>query len=225
MTNRAFRFRRTRAGGFFTLVTAVLATAALSGCGAPAYTYVADSSAGTYYKVPTQWHQISQQDLSKQITQAGGSPTGAWFTAFDANSKPSVADGDSVALDQPYVYSQVEQLDQSSSADLSYNSMRDSWLPVTTSGRQNAAASGFPGTHFIPLRDQTITGKQGVHGVRETYEYTFGSTIDTFDDEFLTNADQTEIYFVEVHCTQACYSANQKNIDTIMTSFTVGSPT
>jgi hypothetical protein len=207
------------------LLASVLATAALSGCGAPAYTYVADSAAGTYYKVPTQWHQIPQQSLSKQITAAGGSPTGVWFTAFDGNASPSATDGNSLTLTQPYVYSQVMQLDQTSSSGLSYDSMRDSWLPVTSSGRQTAASEGFLGTNFVQLRDQTIAGKQGVHGVRETFDYTFGTQTDTFDDEVLTNADQTEVYFVQVHCTQACYSTNQKNIDTIMSSFTVGSPT
>jgi len=28
-----------------------------------------------------------------------------------------------------------------------------------------------------------------------------------------------------VHCTNTCYSQNQTNIDAVMTSFTVGSPT
>jgi len=76
------------------------------------------------------------------------------------------------------------------------------------------------------LRDQTITGKQGVHGVRETFQYTFpGGVADTFDEDVLTNADQTVVYFLMVHCTNSCYSQNQTNIDTVMSSFTVGSPT
>jgi hypothetical protein len=41
----------------------------------------------------------------------------------------------------------------------------------------------------------------------------------------LTNADQTVLYLLEVHCTEACYSKNENNINTIMSSFTVGSPT
>jgi hypothetical protein len=28
-----------------------------------------------------------------------------------------------------------------------------------------------------------------------------------------------------VHCTNACYTSNQTNINTVMSSFTVGSPT
>ena len=41
----------------------------------------------------------------------------------------------------------------------------------------------------------------------------------------LTNADQTELYTLQVHCTKTCYSQNQNNINTVMSSFTVGSPT
>jgi len=48
---------------------------------------------------------------------------------------------------------------------------------------------------------------------------------DTFDEEVLTNADQTILYTVQVHCSETCYSQNQNNINTVMSSFTVGSPT
>ncbi len=104
--------------------------------------------------------------------------------------------------------------------------MRDFMLPVTSNSRQQDAASGFPLTNFKQLRDQTITGKAGVHGVRETFQYTFpGGVVDTFDEDVLTNADQTQVYFLMVHCTDSCYSSNENNIDTVMSSFTVGSPT
>jgi hypothetical protein len=226
LTIRAFRSARGLTGGFAFLLMGVLAMVALAGCGAPAYTYVADDSAGTFYKVPAQWHQISQQDLSKQITAAGGSSAGVWSTAFDGNSTPNANDNDSLTINEPYVFAQVGQLNSTTSSELSYDAMRDWWLPVTSQGQQEAQASGeFGGTNFVQIRDQTITAAQGVHGVRETFDYTFGTNTDTFDDEVLTNADQTELYVVEIHCSKTCYSQNQNQINTIMTSFTVGSPT
>lgn len=225
MTIRAFRSTRGLTGGAACLLMGVLATVTLSGCGAPAYTYVADSSAGTYYKVPAQWHEISQQDLNAAIAAAGGSSAGIWSTAFDANSAPSANDNGSVSLSEPYVFAQVGQLSSTGSAELSYDAMRDLWLPVTSTARQEDASEGFSGTDFTQIRDQTITAKQGVHGVRETFQYTFGGITDTFDEEVLTNADQTVLYTLEVHCTETCYSQNQNNINTIMSSFTVGSPT
>jgi hypothetical protein len=202
-----------------------LATVGLSGCGAPAYTYVADSTAGTYYKVPSQWHQISQKDLNAAMAASGGSSAGIWSTAFDANSAPTADHNGSVALTEPFVFAQVGKLSSTGSGELSYNAMRDYWLPVTSTARQQGASQGFSGTNFTPLRDQMIAAKQGVHGVRETFQYTFAGQTDTFDEEVLTNADQTALYTVEVHCTEACYSKNETNINTIMSSFTVGSPT
>jgi hypothetical protein len=202
-----------------------LATVGLSACGAPAYTYVADSSAQTYYKVPSQWHQITQKDLNATLKAAGLSSTGLWSTAFDAATAPSANHDETTALPQPFVFAQVIPLSETATNELSYDLLRDSWLPVTSQGRQSAAQQGFGGTNFKQLRDQAISGKQGVHGVRETFQYTFQRVVDTFDEVALTNADQTVVYMLQVHCTDACYSHNQGNINTIMSSFTVGSPT
>lgn len=225
LTNRAFRSRRGLTGGLAFLLMGALATVALSACGSPAYTYVADSSAGTYYKVPSQWHQISQKDLNAALKAAGGSGAGVWSTAFDASPAPTADHNNSVAVNKPFVFAEVGQLSPTASNELSYDAMRDLWLPVTSQTRQQDASAGFPGTNFTQMRDQVISGKQGVHGVRETFQYTFNGVTDTFDEEVLTNANQTVLYTLQVHCTDACYTQSQNNINTVMSSFTVGSPT
>jgi hypothetical protein len=226
LTNLAFRSTRGLIGGLTLLIVSVLATAGLSGCGAPAYTYVADGAAGTYYKVPVQWHQISQQQINALLQSEGGSSAGIWSTAFDAGSGPNadhVLAGD---LSQPFAFAEVLALNSTASNELSYNMLRDFMLPVTSSTRSTEAQEGFPLTDFKQLVDQTITGKQGVHGVRETFQYTFpGGAANTFDEDVLTNADQTEVYLLMVHCTATCYTQNQNAINTVMTSFTVGSST
>jgi hypothetical protein len=225
LTKWAFRSTRGLTGGLTFLLMGALATVGLSACGSPAYTYVADSSASTYYKVPTQWHQISQKDLNAALQAAGGSSAGIWSTAFDASPAPSANHNDSVSLNKPFVFAEVGHLSSTGTNQLSYDAMRDLWLPVTSTTRQTDASAGFPGTNFTQLRDQMISGKQGVHGVRETFKYTFGGVTDTFDEEVLTNADQTILYTLQVHCSETCYSQNQNNINTVMSSFTVGSPT
>jgi hypothetical protein len=198
----------------------------LTACGAPQYTYVADSSQGTYYKVPYGWHQISQQDLSTALQAVGASGAGVWSTAFDAGSSPSANHFLDGSVSQPFLFAEVGEVSSTVSNELSYNVLRDFMLPVTSTSRQQDAESGFPLTDFKQIRDQTITGSQGVHGVREIFQYTFpGGAADTFDEDVLTNADQTIVYFLMVHCTNACYSQNQNDINTIMSSFTVGSPT
>jgi hypothetical protein len=226
LTKRAFRSRRGLTGGLALLFTGALAMVGLSGCGAPAYTYVADSTAQTYYKVPSQWHQISQKDLNAALKAAGGSSTGIWSAAFDAGTAPQGSNFLAPSLGKPFVFSEVGTLSPDASNELSYNMLRDFFLPVTSDARQQDATSGFPLTDFKQLKDQTISGKAGVHGVRETFQYTFpGGIVDTFDESVLTNANQTVVYFLMTHCTDSCYSQNQTNINTVMSSFTVGSPT
>jgi len=226
LTIRAFRSARGLTGGLAFLVIGVLTTVGLTACGAPAYTYVADSSAQAYYKVPSQWHPISQQDLNAALTAAGGSSAGIWSTAFDANASPSGGNFLAPSLNQPFVFAEVGTLSATESSELSYNTLRDFMLPVTSDARSQDAQQGFPLTDFKSLRDQTITDQKGVHGVRETFQYTFsGGIVDTFDEDVLTNADQTVVYFLILHCTQSCYSQNQVKINTVMSSFTVGSPT
>jgi hypothetical protein len=226
LTNRAFRSRRGLIGGLTVLLAGVLAMVGLSGCGAPAYTYVADDAAGTYYKVPVQWHQISQRQINALLESEGGSSAGIWSTAYDAGTGPNadhVLAGD---LSKPFAFAEVLTLNPTASNELSYNMLRDFILPVTSSTRSSEAQQGFPLTDFKQLADDTITGKQGVHGVREVFQYTFpGGAANTFDEDVLTNADQTEVYLLMVHCVNSCYTQNQNAINTVMTSFTVGSPT
>jgi len=226
LTIRAFRSPRGLTGGLAFLLMGALATVGLSACGAPSYTYVADSAAKAYYKVPTQWHQISQKDLNAALKAAGGSADGIWSTAFDADTAPSGSNFLAPSINKPFVFSEVGTLSPTVSNEISYNVLRDFMLPVTSTTREQDAASGFPLTNFKQLLDQTITAHAGVHGVRETFQYTFpGGVVDTFDEDVLTNADQTVVYFLMVHCTATCYSQDQNNIDTVMSSFTVGSPT
>jgi hypothetical protein len=225
LTNWAFRSKKGLVRGLTFLLAAVIPIG-LSACGAPQYTYVADSTAGTYYKVPYSWHQISQQALNAALVAAGGSGAGVWSTAFDAEASPSASHFLAPDVSQPFVFAEVGTLSPTVSNELSYNMLRDFMLPVTSSSRTADAQNGFPLTNFKQLRDQTITASQGIHGVRETFQYTFPTGVsDTFDEDVLTNADQTVVYFLMVHCTNACYSQNQDNINTVMSSFTVGSPT
>jgi hypothetical protein len=226
LTNQAFRSRRGLIGGLSLLLLGVLTSLGLSACGAPAYNYVADDAAGTYYKVPAGWHRLSEQDLNTALVAAGASCSGIWCSGFDANSSPSGSNFLAPNLTQPFVFAEVGTVSSTVSNELSYNMLRDFMLPVTSTSRSEDASSGFPLTDFKQLRDQTITASQGVHGVRETFQYTFpGGAVDTFDEDVLTNADQTVVYFLMVHCTQTCYTQNLSNINTVMTSFTVGSPT
>ena len=224
-TNKAFRSVRGLVGGVALLVAMGLAMAGLSGCGAPAYTYVADSARSTYYKVPTNWHAISQSSLDQALTSGGSASTsGVWVAGYDAGRSPSANNVLSYSPTNPVAFSEVIPLSQDASNGLSYDELRDFVLPVSATGRQSYTQGGstqFSG--FSQSRDDIISAGNGVHGVRETFKYTVSGVTDTFDEVALTNADQTVVYFLMTHCTSSCYANNEADINTVMSSFTIGS--
>ena len=61
MASMAHRVAKGLVGG-----CAVLLGVTVTGCGAPQYTYVANSSQSTYFKVPNGWHKISGDALQKE---------------------------------------------------------------------------------------------------------------------------------------------------------------
>lgn len=216
MASKAHRVAKGLVGG-----CALLLGVTLSGCAAPQFTYVANSSQSTYFKVPYSWHKISDSALKAAL----GNSAAGWTVAYEAGHKPTVGDFLSFGTSEPFVFAEVGQLNATASNQLSYDTLRDFFLPVTSTARQNASAQGFPLTNFQPLRDQVLTLKQGVHGVRETFDYTFtGGITDTFDEVALTNADQTVVYLLVLHCTTSCYSGDQTEINDVMSSFTIRSP-
>ena len=202
---------------------ALLLGVTISGCAAPQFTYVANSGASTYFKVPYAWHKISDSSLANVLKKETGSSGGGWSVAYEAGRTPKANDFLDFTTTQPFVFAEVGQLSSDASGALSYDTLRDFFLPVTSTTRQQYDAQGFPFTNFQQIRDQVLTLAQGVHGVRETFNYTDAGQADTFDEIALTNADQTEVYLLVLHCTTGCYSADQSQINDVMTSFTIRS--
>ena len=204
----------------------VLPPLAVAGCAAPQFTYVADSSAKTYFKVPNYWHKIDDNSLAAQLQSSGFTTGGAiWDEGYDAAGMPSATHVLSSSVSKPFALALVAPLSTAATNAMSYNLLRDFILPVTSTSRQNAARSGFPLTKFQLLSDSVIKPGIGVHGVREVFSYTYpnGAT-DTFDQVALTNSDDTMVYLLLVHCLSTCYSKNTSAINTVMQSFTVRSP-
>ena len=218
MASMAHRVAKGLVGG-----CALLLGVTLAGCGAPQYTYVANSSQSTYFKVPHGWHQINGDALQHAMQEVLGGNAGAgWQVAYEAGSKPNANDFLSFGAGQPFVFAEIGTLSSTASQGLSYDSLRDFFLPVTSTARQNVPA-GFPLTGFKQIRDENLTPGLGVHGVRETFDYTYEGSTDTFDEVALTNAEQTVVYFLMLHCTTSCYGSDQTEINDVMSSFTVRS--
>jgi hypothetical protein len=200
---------------------ALLLGVTVTGCAAPQYTYVANSGQSTYFKVPNGWHQIGTSALDHELQTELGSSAG-WQVAYEAGGKPTADDFLSFGSSQPFVFAEIGDLTSTASQELSYDSLRDFFLPVTSTARGDEPAD-FPLTGFKQIRDQVLTPGLGVHGVRETFDYTYSGATDTWDEIALTNAEQTVVYFIVLHCTTTCYSNDQAEINDVMSSFTVRS--
>ena len=201
----------------------VLLSLAVAGCAAPQFTYVTNSSQHTYFKVPSGWRQISATALDHAVDSTPSSAV--WTVGYDGSTRPEAGHVLGAENAQPFAYSVVAPVNQTTTNELSYNDLRDFFLPVTAAARASAAKSGFPLTNFRLLGDSMLELPQGVHGVRVVYDYSYpNGSVNTFDQVALTNADDTEVYLLLVHCLASCYSKHQSQIDTVMKSFTVRSP-
>jgi hypothetical protein len=202
----------------------MLLAATLSACGAPRYTYVTNSDSHTYFKVPVEWAKIDGKELVKAISGGATLPPSVWTVGYDASPQPAAEDVLSPKARKPFAYAVVEEVNEQTSSILSYNLLRDFFLPVTSDARQTAAKDGFSLTGFKLIRSSVLTPGQGFHGVRETFDYTYpDGSQNTFDQVALTDADSTKVYVLLVHCLASCYNADAKQIDSVMQSFTVRS--
>jgi hypothetical protein len=216
------RMGRRLAGLWLIVATAVV----VAGCGAPEFTYISDVSAQTAFRVPYSWHKLSDSALASVITggHSSGTPSGIWAVGYDAASTPSASHVLGPGDRQPFAFAMVLTPTASMRNAMSYDSLRDFFFPVTPAARQNAMLQGFKLTHFRLLHDAVLTPGHGIHGVRETFSYRYpDGSVDTFDQVALTNADDSQVYLLLVHCLATCYQRHQGEINTVMTSFTVRS--
>jgi hypothetical protein len=185
---------------------------------------VTNSDAHTYFKVPRDWQKIDSKELAKAISGGATLPPSVWTVGYDANPKPAAQDVLSPKASKPFAYAVVEQVNEQTSSILSYNLLRDFFLPVTDDARKTAANDGFSLTGFKLIRSSVLTPGQGFHGVRETFDYTYpDGSVNTFDQVALTDADSTKVYVLLVHCLATCYNSDASQIDSVMKSFTVRS--
>jgi len=192
----------------------------VAGCLSPSYTYVADSSDNAYFKVPPGWHEVSPSSL-QQIQGQSTQGTYLWSRAYDDSNSPSVKDVFSSSL-KPVAYASVLRLSATQAADVSFNSMRDLLLPVTSTARNAASAAHVALSGFQLLSDQTVTDSHHDRGIREIFDYNLGVIPETFDLTVMTNSDTTKLYFLLVHCQTGSFAANYPQIEKVVGSFTIG---
>ena len=193
----------------------------VAGCLAPDYTYVSDSTDNAYFKVPPSWHEVSPSSLKAVQGQSGSQRAYLWSRAYDDSSTPSVSHV-FASSSKPVAYASVLALTATQRDDMSFNSMRDLLLPVTSAARNAASAAHTGLSGFALLGDEVITDRSHDRGIREIFDYNLGFTPETFDLTVMTNSTTTKLYFLLVHCNATSFATNYPQISKVVGSFTVG---
>lgn len=217
------------------VVVAVVALA-LTGCGTPEYRYPKSAEHHLYFKVPSTWGVVNQKQVDlltfgdpasfkSQQKKASG-----WAIGYDAADEP---DGVHLLIEYPNSVPTargfVLPLDDEEQAAVSFDNLRDHFLPVSEAFREQIRAQvpTFSLTDFELIGEQLISPSPGIRGVRVVYSYrlpeTYGGELKTFDQLILTNDASNLLYGLLIQCSATCYAQRQGEIQDVVSSFTVRS--
>ncbi len=211
----------------------VAITALTAGCGQPEFKYVSNSDEKTYFKVPNSWHEISGSEVTDGFTGevnpdslvAAAQKQLWWSVAYDADSEPTPDHMTTILTSpEPVLYATIRHQLPLQQDAVSFDSMRDMFVPVSEGQRQLAAQAGIALEGFELLHDEVLKGPDGVHGVRVVFNYQFPTGIlHTFDQTAWANQDSSILYFLLIRCTAKCYRDRVDELNDVATSFTVRS--
>ena len=216
MASKSHRFAAPLAG--FMLAVSLSGCAASQTANSALLSVVYNHAPPAAFKIPLGWNQVSGPALARELQEETGGSGGASTYAFEPGPGPLAGDFLSFGITRPFMFVEYGRLNSAARRQMSDGLLRDFFLPVTAAARQKAAGQGFPLTGFRLIRDQVLTLGHGVHGVRDTYDYTGPGHTDTFDVDAVTNAVHDAIFLVVVHCTTACYGKYRTEIEASMSS-------
>jgi hypothetical protein len=204
--------------------SAALAAVLVAACGSPSYHYVKNSADNTYFKVPASWRQIDQKTLVEALgaeSSTGGEPT-SWMVAFDASDNPSPTHLIERDTNVPIVYATVRRLAPEQRGQVSFDSLRDVLLPVTSAARADQTPQTSIFTDFGLLDETVLTPGSGIRGVHAVFTYRVqGGPPQTFDQTSYVNDDASKVYVLLVRCSATCYEQRREEIQDVVSSFTV----
>lgn len=192
-------------------------------CGNPDYTYVKNSDAGVYVKMPRDWGSINPEEVHTRFSGDATTEAGkvarqhAWHAAFDAAREPSIQNVFGDAPAEPVVWVSVRDVPAQERAQLSVNALRD----IRYSIREAATTEGAAELGFELLQDNELNPEKGLYGVRTVFNHRVEGESQTIDQTVLTNDRHSKIYYLLVRCSTKCYHERRDEISTVVDSFTV----
>lgn len=195
----------------------------LTGC-SQSQIYATDKATGTYVAIPKDWNKIVKSELDKAESKstAPDAPeklaSVVWQEAY--TTSPSVTPTQVLSLQAPEgaaVYVRVRDLNFEESNSISYNSLRNLLVPITTWLEDPAKAN----PKFVLIDDYERVEKVA-RGVRTifTFEDVAGVS-STIDQTALLSDDRSRIYILIVRAKTKYYDKNVDELLAIGDSFTV----
>jgi hypothetical protein len=214
-------------GRSLAVITAAAALVVLAGCGAPEYTYVTHSKEGTYLRVPASWRPIAETQLQSahDIDPAvADAVPGLWMAGYDASEAPSAQHIFGSDATEPVAFLRVQQVPPTARGGLSLDFLRDLYFPTTAERRQQLESSSAkpPFTDFRLLTDQVLTPGNGLRGIHTVFRYRlFGGPTQVIDKTAYLNDDASVFYVLMMRCSVQCHEERRKEIEAVVSSFTI----
>ena len=197
--------------------SAALAATLLAACSS-GYRYVKNSSARTYFKVPSAWKLYNEDTIfraqSKDVSpeQAAASKSSQWIVAFDGAARPSLAHVLNERSSAPMGFARVRTLSADERDTFSLASLRNE-----VNSLDDLSATG----DVEPLSSKEIAQSGGLHGTRLIDNVRQNGVWVTFDQTALVDSGTRTLYLLVVGCEARCYLAHRKVIDQVVDSWTV----
>jgi hypothetical protein len=198
----------------------------LAGCAGPEYTYVTNSTDRTYLKVPNSWRPIDPKAIDAALgldTTVKDADRGLWLQGYDADAAPSPDHLFGASAAAPATLIGVQDVPMTARGSYSLDKLRDLFYPVSPASQQQAAADPTSVvTDLSVMSDEVLTPGQGVRGVHTVFRYRVaGGPPQVMDQTLYLNDDASKLYLFFVRCSTECYQQRQKEITSVVSSFTV----
>jgi hypothetical protein len=208
----------------FTLATLLaISLFALTSC-SQSQLYASNKTSGVYVAIPNGWNKISSKQLNK--AEAKSTAEGAaerlagvvWQEAYSTSPKTSPLSIFNLKVpDGAIAYIRVRDLSYDDLNSISYNSLRNLILPITTWLKNPEKAN----PQFLLYEDYERVEKIA-RGVRTIYTFEDPNGIsETVDQTALVSDDRSRIYVLLIRASTKYYSKHVKELQAIGDSFTV----
>jgi hypothetical protein len=206
------------------VTAAAAAVLTVTGCASPEYRYVASPDDNLVLKVPANWSPL---DAKKVAPDSVGATAIKWLAFYDGSDSPKVANAKVAAPTSPLAVVESFQLTASDLAQIDDDALRNIARPITQTAQAQDAlerkAAGLSPQTIQVMVDEQVRTKLAA-GVHVEFAAGQGTEKVHYDQVGVIDRKAGRAHFLVIKCSEACYQANQRQIEAVAQSFTVKHP-